>query len=192
VTDNREELEELVRKVVEAGAGHIITSCLDIPKAMKYEVGTKLEKGFGIRKRMLDHLYTDELSGRLHATIEYRRKLFTMMRAICDEHRVTMGLCMEFEFVGGKKVAGLNKMFMTACNCEGLDIPMYLRHGDGKRFEPVEGCDGNCLQCHVSEIEPACGIPDLKKASAWKLRDYRRWSKSIEARSAQQTRLSGE
>jgi DNA repair photolyase len=179
VTDNRDDLDELVRSVVEAGAGHIITSCLDIPKVMKYALGYELEKRFGIHKRMLDHVYTEELSGRLHARIEYRRKLFTMMRAICAEHRVTMGLCMEFESVGGKQVAGLNKEFMTSRNCEGVDIPLYVRHGDGKRFEPVEGCDGNCLQCHSSNKEPACGVSDLKKAGAWTLRDYRRWSTRI-------------
>jgi len=177
VTDNRDDLEELVQRVVETGAGHIITSCLDIPQATKNVVRDELEKRFGIQKRMLDQLYTEELSGRLHAKIDYRRKLFKLMRAICDEHRVTMGLCMEFESVSGRKVAGLNKEFMTSCNCEGVDIPMYVRHGDGELFEPVEGCNGNCLQCHVSDTEPACGVSDLKKAGAWKLRDYRRWSK---------------
>ena len=30
VTDERGELEELVRRVVDAGAGHIIASCMDI------------------------------------------------------------------------------------------------------------------------------------------------------------------
>jgi DNA repair photolyase len=179
VIDGKEELEELVRRVVDAGAGHIITSCMDIPRALKYEIYDGLEKGFGIPKRKFERLYTEAISGRFHANIEYRRKLFRTMREICERNEVTMGLCMEFESLGGKKVEGLNKEFMSSKNCEGIDIPIYVRKGDGKRFEPVRGCDGNCLNCHFSDKEPVCDIPDLKKAGAWKLRDYRRWSKNI-------------
>ncbi len=179
VTDGEEELEELVRRVVDAGAGHIITSCMDIPRALKYEIYEKLEKRFGIPKGKLEKLYTEVISGRFHADINYRRKLFRTMREICDRNRVTMGLCMEFESLGGKKLKGLNKEFMSSNNCEGVDVPIYVRIGDGKRFEPVRGCDGNCLKCHFSDREPMCHIPDLKIAGAWKLRDYKRWSRNL-------------
>ena len=180
VTDGEEELEELVRRVVDAGAGHIITSCMDIPRALKYELYEELEKRFEIPKGELERLYTEAISGRFHANINYRRKLFGMMREICDRSGVTMGLCMEFESLGGKKVEGLNKEFMSSNNCEGVDVPIYVKNGDGEWFEPVWGCNGNCLKCHFSDKIPACGIPDLKKADAWKLRDYRRWSKLVE------------
>ena len=180
VTDERGELGELVRRVVDAGAGHIIASCMDIPRALKYEIYEELEERFGIPKRKLGRLYTEIISGRFHANIEYRRKLFGMMREICDRNKVTMGLCMEFESLGGKKVKGLNKEFMSSNNCEGVDVPIYVRKRDGKQFEPVKGCNGNCLKCHFSDKEPVCDIPDLKKAGAWKLRDYRRWSKLFE------------
>ena len=180
VTDGEEELEELVRRVVDAGAGHIITSCMDIPRALKNELYEELGKRFEeFPKREFERLYTEVISGRFHANIEYRRKLFRTMREICERNEVTMGLCMEFESLGGKKVEGLNKEFMSSKNCEGIDIPIYVRRGDGKRFEPVWGCDGNCLKCHFSDKEPVCDIPDLKKAGAWKLRDYKRWSKNI-------------
>ncbi|RLG32569.1 hypothetical protein DRN80_05970 [Methanosarcinales archaeon] len=187
VTDDREELEELVRAVVEAGAEHIITSCMDVPRAMKYEIYEELEKRFGSEipklKMKLEGLYSEVISGRFHADIEYRRRLFRTMREICDRNNVTMGLCMEFESLGGKKLRGLNKEFMSpnSNNCEGIDVPIYVRIGDGKRFEPVPGCDGNCLKCHFSndDKEPVCGISDLKKAGAWRLSDYRRWSRNL-------------
>jgi len=54
-----------------------------------------------------------------------------------------------------------------------------VRMENGEIFEPVEGCNGNCLNCHFSDKEPVCGIPDLKKAGAWKLRDYKRWSRNL-------------
>ncbi len=174
VTDDEEGLDALVQKVADAGAGHIIASCMDIPRALKYELYDKLEVRFKIPRRKMEQLYTEMLSGRFHAKIEYRKKLFRTMRTICDRNKVTLGLCMEFESLGGKKVRGLNSEFMSSNNCEGIDIPIYVR--EGERFEPVEGCNGNCLNCYFLDKKPVCGIPDLKKAGAWKLRDYRRWS----------------
>ncbi len=190
VTDGEEELEELVRRVVDAGAGHIITSCMDIPRALKNELYEELEKRVEeFPKKEFASLYTERISGRLHANMAYRRKLFRTMRAICDRNKVKMSLCMEFESLGGKKVEGLNKEFMSSNNCEGVDIPLYMRKGDGKRFEPVQGCNGNCLKCHFAKEEPVCGIPDLKKAGAWKLRDYRRWNLQLKERTAKQSSL---
>ncbi|RCV65158.1 DNA repair photolyase [Methanophagales archaeon] len=176
VTDDEAGLEALVQKVADAGAGHIIASCMDIPRAFAYDIYDKLETRFKIPRRKMAQLYTEMLSGRFHAKIEYRKKLFRTMREICDRNKVTLGLCMEFESLGGKKVRGLNRAFMSSNNCEGIDIPIYVRCGDGKRFEPVKGCNGNCLNCHSLDKKPVCGVPDLKKAGAWKLRDYRRWS----------------
>jgi DNA repair photolyase len=180
------DLKELVQRVVDAGANHIITSCLDIPTMMKYELCNELEKRFGISTKELARLYTGLMSGRLHADIGYRRRLFRTMRAICDKHKVTMALCMEFEPIGGKRVRGLNKEFMSSHNCDGINVPLYVRAGDGEWFEPVQGCFGNCLHCHFSDKERVCGIPDLKNAGAWKLQDYRRWSKLLKARRAEQ------
>lgn len=189
VTDNREELAELVQKAVDAGSRHIITSCVDVPLVLKTELYNELEKRFGVPKRKLASVYTERMSGRLHASIEYRRKLFGTMRAICDENKVTMSLCMEFESVDRNKVKGLNSEFMSSYSCEGIDVPLYVRAGDGKRFEPVQGCKGNCLHCHFSDTKPACDIPDLKEAGAWKLADYRRWSKQLKERNAKQSTL---
>ena len=76
---------------------------------------------------------------------------------------------------------------MTSRNCEGIDIPIYVQRDEGERFSPVEGCDGNCLRCYRLGKERErekernkCGIEDLGKAGAWKLRDYKRWSKVVE------------
>ncbi|MEA3355636.1 MAG: hypothetical protein U9Q63_04120, partial [Patescibacteria group bacterium] len=40
---------------------------------------------------------------------------------------------------GGKKVRGLNSEFMSSNNCDGVDIPIYVREGDGKRLELGQG-----------------------------------------------------
>ncbi|RLB02226.1 MAG: hypothetical protein DRG59_13025 [Deltaproteobacteria bacterium] len=176
VTDERGELEELVNRAIDSGAKHIIASCMDIPASLKGEIYAKLEECFDISKSKLNRLYTERIRGDFNADLGYRRKLFRTMREICDRAGVTMALCMEFESLGGKNVKGLNREFMSSNNCEGIDVPIYVRRGD--RFEPVEGCDGNCLGCYRSEKISVCGLP-LNEARAWKLRDYRGWTKEI-------------
>lgn len=55
-----------------------------------------------------------------YALIEYRRKLFGMIREICRRKGVTVGLCVEFEKVveaGNARFRGLNQEFMTSMNC---------------------------------------------------------------------------
>lgn len=181
ITSDKSELEALIRKVVDAGASHIITSCLDIPKVMEREIYAKIERRYGKELRgKYKRLYVEEMSGRKHARIEYRRKLFGWIREICDRKGVKMGLCMEFEKMvvdGKEQFSGLNQEFMTSTNCEGINIPIYVRRGDV--YEPVKSCDGNCLACYRTSGKPGCGIEELKRAAAWKLRDYRRWSKTV-------------
>ncbi len=184
ITSDEQELEELIVKVVDAGASHLITSCLDIPKAMERGIYAKIESKYGKEmRRKYERLYVEEMSGRKHARIEYRRKLFGMIKEICKRKEVPMGLCMEFEKVieaGNARFSGLNQEFMTSRNCEGINIPIYVRRGSDDEFSPVEGCDGNCLACYRSSGKPGCGIEELKTAGAWKLRDYKTWSKAVE------------
>ncbi|MFQ6120479.1 MAG: radical SAM protein [Methanosarcinales archaeon] len=178
LTNKKEDLEELVKKVVEAGAKHIIASCMDIPEKLRYEILDKFYS-LGVGSKYL-RLYTEKIGYNLNANIAYRKKLFKKVREICDKYKVTMSLCMEYEIINNK-VKGLNREFMSSKSCEGIEIPIYLRKGE--RFEPLENCDGNCLFCK----DAVCGIQDLKKAGAWKLRDYKRWS--MELRNHMQRRL---
>jgi hypothetical protein len=82
---------------------------------------------------------------------------------------------MEYELVDGVPV-GLNREFMTTENCEGINVPVYVRHGE--RFEPGADCNGACLRCTRAD----CGIEELAMARAEKTKkaftfsDYRRWS----------------
>ena len=64
-----------------------------------------------------------------------------------------------------------------------------VRRGGDDEFSPVEGCDGNCLACYHTSGKPGCGIEDLKTAGAWKLRDYKGWSKVVEEKRTKQTTL---
>lgn len=184
VNHQKGDIEELVEKAVDAGAKHIIASCMDVPILLRSEIFDHIESEFGREtRRKCEGLYRERMSGRLHATIEYRRKLFRMIREVCDKREVTFALCMEFKHAG-KQVKGLNREFMSSYNCEGIDVPIYVRHG--VLFEPVDGCRGNCLRCYY-DGNAKCGIDELRKAGAWKLGDYRRWSKLLASKTKQTT-----
>jgi hypothetical protein len=109
-------------------------------------------------------------------------RIFSALREICDRTGLSFALCMEYRLENGR-TKGLNREFASSANCEGIDIPVYIRGTE--RFEPAADCSGACLVCR----EPVCGIRDLAMGRPettrrdFTLRDYRRWSR--ERRAAQ-------
>ncbi len=178
LTDSYKELEELVRRAVSSGANHIVASILDIPLNMAkgmWEKFSSLGAGYDLRR-----LYKERIGNSLQARIGYRRLVFGKLREICDKYGVTFALCMEYEVREGKPI-GLNREFMSSTNCEGIDIPIYVKR-DGL-FQPAAKCSGACLTCK----NPICGIKELAMGKeentrrSFTLRDYKRWSQRIGA-----------
>jgi len=178
LTDRKEELSQLVEKAVDCGAKHIVASILDIPLRIKNLILNKIKNCFG-KEVYLKYisLYKEKI-GYLNAEIGYRRSVFEFLRKLCDKKKITFSLCMEYE-IKDNKIVGLNREFMSANNCEGIDIPIYVRKNN--RFDVLYNCLGNCLNCK----EALCGIEDLAMArdieakKSFKLRDYRRWSEDL-------------
>lgn len=170
ITDDRESLRTLVAAAVRAGAQHIITSCLDIPGKIRSGLITVLAGINPAIPALYQELYNERLDGQWQADLNYRHRLFSDLSEICAGQGVGFALCMEYETSQGRPV-GLNRRYMTTRNCEGLDVPLYRRQGDV--FLPMD-CDGACLTC----TDPRCGITELAGGGAWKLADYRRWSRS--------------
>jgi DNA repair photolyase len=182
LTDSRREITSLLDRGIGSGARHIVTSVLDIPVRMSKEVFANF-RAFGVGFTYdLGKLYKELIDGYLHAAIDYRKRVFDLLRDLCDARGVTLGLCMEYEVIGGKPV-GLNETFMSSSNCEGADIPIYRR--EGNRFVPGASCDGACLRC----IDARCGIGELAmgrgvEKRGFGLRDYRRWTRTLEGKDA--------
>lgn len=180
LTDSPEELRRLVERGMDCGARHVVASVMDIPVKIAKEVFAKMRR-FGVGFLYdLDKLYDELIDGYLHASIEYRKRVFDRLRNLCEARGMTFALCMEYELIGGRPV-GLNREFMSSSNCEGVDIPVYIRRAGG--FTPAADCTGACLTC----VEPLCGIEDLAMGGGggkkdFTLRDYRKWSKNLEAR----------
>lgn len=175
INDDPRDLEELVKRAKSSGARHVIASVLDIPRRIKEVILENLKSYFGAGiKWDYQRLYRENVDGYLNARIDYRKKIFSLLRNICERKNLTFALCMEYELKEGK-VTGLNEQFMSSQNCEGINIPIYRRRG--LKFYPASDCTGDCLRC----IEPQCGVEDLamgKEGSKkdWRLKDYRRWS----------------
>jgi len=178
ITDDREKLKILIKKAVDSGAKHIVSSIMDIPQAIKDDVLIYIKKFFGEDiKRKIEILYNERIGNWFHADIRYRREIFTFLKEVCDKYNISFALCMEYEKKNGK-IIGLNREFMTSKNCEGIDIPVYFRKG--KKFYPFN-CYGNCLKCKTAE----CGIEELAQGnkedsfSGWDYYDYLRWNKIV-------------
>lgn len=180
LTDSQEDLRRLIDKGIDCGAKHVIASVMDIPVKIAKEMFAKFKR-FGVGFSYdLEKLYCEVIDGYLHASIDYRKRIFDGLRNLCEARGITFALCMEYELAGGVPV-GLNREFMSSTNCEGLDVPVYVRSGEG--FVPAAACSGACLACN----DAVCGIEDLAMAKGagktdFTLSDYRRWSRNMEAR----------
>ncbi len=167
ITDAADDLALLVRRARENGAQHIIASVLDIPVPLKEFFFQRIEALFGRDMSIRYRLLYSERYNSFQAETSYRKKTFLTLRQICDSFGITFGLCMEFE-KDGLTLKGLNRSFGSSFNCEGIDIPVYVRKGNF--FEPMAGCKGNCLCCQ----NYICGIERLKEGLPLTFRDYAR------------------
>ena len=180
LTDGSQELRGLVERGIDSGAHHVVASVMDVPVKIAKEVFAQFRR-FGVGFAYdLEGLYRESIDGYLHADIDFRRRIFDILRNLCDVRGITFALCMEYEVEEGRPV-GLNREFMSSANCEGVDVPLYVRKGE--TFVPAAPCDGACLTC----TEAICGVEDLamgqgKLKRDFDLRDYRRWSRNLEGR----------
>lgn len=179
ITDEKTHLQEIVMRAQDCGVRHIVTSVLDIPVATRYEVLNWIRESFGYDiYEKYKNLYTERIGNYFHARLDYRLMIFEYLRELADKYKMSFALCMEYKFQDGK-IEGLNKYFMSSTNCEGIDIPVYIRKGE--KFYPAADCSGNCLNC----TSPICGIDDLAMGKPgskkdWRLKDYKRWSAILE------------
>ena len=180
LTDSRHELERLVERGIDSGAHHVVASVMDVPRRIAKEVFAQFRRfgvGFGYD---LEGLYGESIDGYLHADIDFRKRTFYTLRNLCEARGMTFALCMEYEMVDGRPV-GMNREFMSSANCEGVDVPVYVKKGS--EFVPAARCNGACLTC----TDAVCGIEDLAMGPGdckkdFDLRDYRRWSRNLEGR----------
>jgi len=183
ITDKKEDLKEIVLRAKDCGVKHIIASVLDIPVKIYSFVLDNIKKYFGFSVYYdYKNLYIENI-GYINAKIDYRLKIFDYLRNLCDKNNLTFALCMEYRILEDGSVEGLNKIFMSSKNCEGIDIPIYIRKPNEDKFYPAVNCSGACLNCEKA----LCGIEDLAQKKSgpkgFKLKDYKNFSLKLQQQS---------
>ncbi len=177
LNDNLHDLRNLIKEVKKRGAKHIIASCVDILKpidAQFYDGLARIDKNLPEKYKVL---YTENIGYYLNANINERKKLFENLKQICKDEKISFSLCMEFEKTKKTKngIAGLNRLYSTSLNCEGMNVPVYVKSAGNRKFQPLNGCKGNCLICENCQISP-----ELAQAKALRLADYKRLGKILD------------
>jgi len=186
LTDSDDHLKEMARKVRDAGANHVILSCMDIPYRVKSKYTKFFENLVNIENFLKIYKNDQFIAGDLNANSDYRRQLFARAQNIIGKLGMTFALCMEFDkkIVGGKEIyEGFNDNYMTSSACEGIDIPIYIRYDLKNKFRPMNNCDGNCLseaKPHVkSKCKGVCKFKPFTMATGNTLKQYRDFGKRI-------------
>lgn len=184
LTDDPDLLRRLVFAARDAGAQHIVASCMDLPLTSRKRTLDRLAIAVpgpdrAAFQRRFEGLYRERIGTSQHAAEGYRRDLFGFLRGLATEAGLTFALCMEYvaPAVRGGLPVGLNLEYATSRNCEGLDVPLYVRAGPDEPFRPVPGCDGACLWCGRETAAATCGLPELAGGGAWGIADYRRFGR---------------
>lgn len=95
ITDDMTEFQSLVKCVKDRGVNHIVSSVADIPYgALEREVDYLNSYMYGLADKYRD-LYVERINGRLHARIEYRRRIFSDMLSICKKMGMGFGITWE-------------------------------------------------------------------------------------------------
>ncbi|MDI6730811.1 MAG: radical SAM protein [Candidatus Altarchaeum sp.] len=178
LNDNPQDLRNLIKEVKKRGAKHIIASCVDILKpisAQFYEGLTRIDRNLVPKYKAL---YTENIGYYLNANINERKRLFENLKQICNDEKISFSLCMEFEktnIKGRETLSGLNHLYSTSLNCEGMNVPVYVKSAGNGKFQSLNKCKGNCLTCGNCQL-----TPELAQAKALKLADYKRLGKIFE------------
>lgn len=95
ITDDVEEVRNLIIELKKRKVTHIVSSVADIiPGALEREAEylDSIMPGLAEKYRQL---YGNEINGRLHANLEYRENIFEEMRSICEENDMKFGITWE-------------------------------------------------------------------------------------------------
>lgn len=138
----------------------------------------KITKRFGDnRAAYFRELFTENsCGGQKTVTEEYRREGHTRYMKRATELGMTYSLCYEYTHLPDGSWKSMGPEFLTADQCHGHRVPMYVREDHGLPFEALEICPpSGCLTCAEGSDggKVPCGSTLLGEAKALKLKDLR-------------------
>jgi DNA repair photolyase len=106
ITDDMDEFNSFIKKLANMGITTILSSCADLTNDVLDREGPYLEtyeKGLFEKYK---ELYTEDIHGRQHARLAYRKSLFEKMKNICMNYGVGFGITWEPD-LDGKSLSSL-------------------------------------------------------------------------------------
>ncbi|HPZ74450.1 MAG TPA: radical SAM protein [Candidatus Pacearchaeota archaeon] len=100
INDDMEEFEALLIESSKIGVTYVLSSIADIyygALEREFSYLEKYQQGLGEKYQ---RLYQNEIQGRFHADIGYRKKLFENMSRLCEKHQMYFGITWEPDLDG--------------------------------------------------------------------------------------------
>ena len=168
ITDDKNQLHELVSKAKEHGANHIITSICDIGHGVWQRGLKNAVHKYGGKElaKMWQKLYWNR--GSLiygnWAEEKYRINILRGIRELAVKNGISFAACQENvnRSTTGNVVRKhvLNYNFMTSPICEGYPLPsVRQKRVQTEKFEPIKDCTSDCLVCRAT---PPCGFLHMR------------------------------
>ncbi len=148
-SDDRKELEDLIRWANSAGIRHVICSTGRFKKETFLQVIDRLKKtGYEKEAKEVEKSYEIE-KGYLRVSLENRINFHRWMKELVKSYGMTYSVCQELSWRRGLDSEGLR-------TCHGVENSVIMKKENGI-FKPL--CVGTCIRCE----EIKCGIERLKK-----------------------------
>ena len=184
-----EHIVELIHKLAECGADHLIFKFVEITYPVVPGMLTNMYRAFGQeRGAKFEALFTQNIGGVRTIEEEYRKAALDIFSVECKRAGVTMSLCYEYEYerdtsgeIISKTGVSMGPRYITSDQCHGHRVPVYSRESEHELFRPIDACPpSGCLTCgdKLQEHElPPCGNPQLAEAGALTEKDLKRVAK---------------
>lgn len=182
---SNDDIVALIHILSEAGADHLIFKFVEIvfpsAKALVDQMSFRFP---GERSDRFRSLFTCNIGGMKTIDESYRKTALDRFSIECKKAGVTMSLCYEYEFerdaegnvlnATGKSMGG---KYLTADQCHGHRVPVYVRESLFENFKPLEVCPSSgCLTCgdqHGGDDKVPCGSEFLGRATAIQPKDLK-------------------
>lgn len=174
-----EDVEELLGKLAEAGADHVIVKFVEANHPWAPAMVERITKRFGEnRAAAFRDLFTENsCGGQKTVTEEYRREGHTRYMKRATELGMTYALCYEYTHKPDGSWASMGPEFLSADTCHGHRVPIHVRPALGRKFKPLGVCPpSGCLTCadDSPKGKVPCGSDMLGEAKALRLSDMRK------------------
>ena len=176
VTSN-EEIVELIYKLAEVGADHLIFKYVEIVYPAAQAMIQQIKNRFPGRAERFTSLFTQNIGGVKTVDEGYRKAGLDLFMKETKRAGVTMSVCYEYEYERGKDGSVVSKtgvskgrQYTTSDQCHGHRVPVFSRPLGDVLFKPMEFCHkSGCLHCaddQGGEEKVPCGNLLLAKAPA--------------------------